>query len=65
MVVSTTFDGSRQSECLSPVLACLSKNGDNVGVARHVADMSPTYPTKPGNKVGLLRKARKGVAVIE
>ena len=46
VVVSTTFDGSRQSICLSPVLACLSKNGDNVGVARHVADMSPTYPTK-------------------
>ena len=42
----TTFDGSRQSDVVSPVLTCLSKNGDNVGVGRHVGDMSATYPTK-------------------
>ena len=44
----TTFDGSRQSDVVSPVLTCLSKNGDNVGVGRHVGDMSATYPTKVG-----------------
>ena len=49
MVVSATYVDSRHSECVSPVLACLSENGDIVGVGRHVADMSPTFPTKTPN----------------
>ena len=44
--VVTTFGGARQSARLSPIWECLSKNGDNVGVRRHVGDMSATYLTK-------------------
>ena len=31
---------------MSPTLACLSKNGNNVAVGRHVGDMSATFATK-------------------
>ena len=43
VIVSDDILFSRQSVCLLPFL---ERQGDNVGVARHVADMSPTYPTK-------------------
>ena len=52
VIVSDDIVFSRHSEFVSPILACLCKNGDNVAVVRHVGDMSATLTTKPSSDSG-------------
>ena len=56
----TTFDGSRQSDVVSPVLTCLSKNGDNVGVGRQV-DMGTRGGERKANKKYLSKEYKRTV----